>query len=480
MAPKYRRNTAGTKQGSPTRNRLTSVPVDTSAAPPALPVLVDTKLETACAKGIELQLAGQLDLAADIYHAILEAAPDHAAAHYCLGMLCVQSKRPAEGLPHLKAALQAHIEVTDYWLGYLEALLLAGHTHVARNILALARRQRIEEAALEDFARRLEKHNIPPTNGGRIFIVLAPPYQHRSAGIRVLHTLCNELNLSGHTAHLILFRFSDNGTRVDFYTPLGDADYCSELHAIPKLPACNDVSTFRALIDDAYVIYPEVLQGNPLNARRVVRYVLNKPDSNGYPMLEGKNDFIVTFSRQFWKEPHWNAPMFIDDARFHDRETRPSVERTLDCTYFGKGVAYGECVKAPGSLFIDRNWPTDKEGLAALLRHTRYFFTWDVVTQTNIDALLCGAIPVVMRWAPFLPSIMKTEFGMLPHAEARLENGKALVTLDQARFDAARGPFIDAYRAAADGRRHTVAELATEIDRYFTQRESSALQSIAS
>ena len=148
MAPKYRRNTAGTKQGSPTRNRLTSVPVDTSAAPPALPVLVDTKLETACAKGIELQLAGQLDLAADIYHAILEAAPDHAAAHYCLGMLCVQSKRPAEGLPHLKAALQAHIEVTDYWLGYLEALLLAGHTHVARNILALARRQRIEEADL--------------------------------------------------------------------------------------------------------------------------------------------------------------------------------------------------------------------------------------------------------------------------------------------------------------------------------------------
>jgi hypothetical protein len=115
-----------------------------------------------------------------------------------------------------------------------------------------------------------------------------------------------------------------------------------------------------------------------------------------------------------------------------------------------------------------------------LLRHTRYFFTWDVVTQTNIDALLCGAIPVVMRWAPFLPSIMMTEFGMLPHAEARLENGKALVTLDQARFEAARGPFIDAYRAAADGRRRTVAELATEIERYFTQRELSALQSIAS
>ena len=239
-----------------------SVPVEKAAAPPALPAPVDTRLETACAKGIELQLAGQLDIAADIYSAILQAAPDHATAHYCLGMLYVQSKRPIEGLPHLKAALQARIDVVDYWLGYLEALLLAGHTNAARNILALARRQRIEEAALEDFARRLEKHNVPPTNAGRIFIVLAPPYQPRSAGIRVLHTLCNELNLCGHTAHLILFRFSDNGTRVDFYTPLGDADYCSELDAIPKLPACNDVSTYRALIDDAYVIFVSH-EGNP-------------------------------------------------------------------------------------------------------------------------------------------------------------------------------------------------------------------------
>jgi hypothetical protein len=37
-------------------------------------------------------------------------------------------------------------------------------------------------------------------------------------------------------AHLILFRFSDNGTRVDFYTPLGDADYCGELDGIPRAP----------------------------------------------------------------------------------------------------------------------------------------------------------------------------------------------------------------------------------------------------
>jgi hypothetical protein len=329
---------------------------------------------------------------------------------------------------------------------------------------------------LEDFAKKLEGTKTAPTNAGRLFLVAAPPYSHRSAGIRVLHMLCNELNLAGHTAHLVLFRFTAEGG-ITFYTPHGDADYCPQLEAIQRLPGCDDVEKLRPLIDDAYVIYPEVVQGNPLGASRVVRYVLNKPDSNGYPMHEGPRDFIVSFSRQFWQNAHWNAPFFIDEPQFHDRGTRPALERTLDCTYFGKGTTHGECVKVPESLYVDRAWPTDKEGLAALLRNTRYFFTWDVVTQTNIDALLCGAIPIVMRWAPFAPSIFKTEFGMLPHGEARIHNGTAEITLDYAAFDAQRHPFIASYRSAASGRGRTVAELASEVERYFDRAESPALRS---
>jgi hypothetical protein len=487
MAPKLRRkpgrttSTEGCREQQP--HPAAPRAADAAPAPQAASHADAEKLDTACAKGVELQLSGQLDRAGEIYGAILQSAPDHAAANYCMGMLHIHSQRPAEGLPYLKAALQAQVGVTDYWLGYLEALLLIGQTNTARNILALGRRQGIEGAAVEDFARRLGAQKVPPTNAGRVFMVVAPPYEHRSAGIRVLHTLCNELNLCGHTAHLILFRFRPDGSAVDFHTPAGDAGYCNELDAIPRLPASDDMATLRALIDGAYVVYPEVLQGNPLNARRIVRYVLNRPASNGYPRLEGRSDFIVSFSRQFWPAPHWNAPLFIDDPRFNDCDTAPAVERTLDCTYFGKGATFGACIKVPGSIYMDKNWPTDKEGLAALLRHTRYFFTWDVVTQTNIDALLCGAIPVVMRWAPFTPSILQTEFGMVPYAEAHMDGGnardaKAIVTFDPAEFESTRVPFIESYRAAAGGRRRTVAELAAAVERHFAQ-ESSVVRSTA-
>jgi tetratricopeptide (TPR) repeat protein len=53
------------------------------------------------------------------------------------------------------AALEASPALPDYWLGYLEALLLADRTEEARQTLALARRHGLAGKATEDFATRL-------------------------------------------------------------------------------------------------------------------------------------------------------------------------------------------------------------------------------------------------------------------------------------------------------------------------------------
>jgi Tfp pilus assembly protein PilF len=65
-----------------------------------------SKLDATCASAMQLQLGGRLDLAEQLYQAVLQASPQHAPANYCLGMLRVQLRRPEEGLPYLKAALQ--------------------------------------------------------------------------------------------------------------------------------------------------------------------------------------------------------------------------------------------------------------------------------------------------------------------------------------------------------------------------------------
>jgi protein O-GlcNAc transferase len=141
-------------------------------SPHALPVMPDEAFDRAatlnesCAQAITRQLAGELDVAAQMYRAILQAEPQHAAANHCLGMLLVQSMRPSDGLPHLLAALAADPQVADYWLGYLEALLLAEQTDEARSTLALARQHGLQGAAVENFAARLS---------GKLLPVPAPP-----------------------------------------------------------------------------------------------------------------------------------------------------------------------------------------------------------------------------------------------------------------------------------------------------------------
>ncbi len=107
------------------------------------------------AEAVKLQLAGQLERAERIYRELLETQPRHPAANHCLGMLHVQSGRPAAGLVFLFAALESSPQIPDYWLGYLEALLLAGQREGAHAALAIARQGGLTGEAVDNFAQRL-------------------------------------------------------------------------------------------------------------------------------------------------------------------------------------------------------------------------------------------------------------------------------------------------------------------------------------
>jgi len=120
-----------------------------------LPAARPAELDEACGNAMRLQLTGRTDLAEQIYAAILQAAPTHAVANHCMGMLNVQLLRPANGLPYLRAALNANPELPDYWLGYIEALLQAGEIEDAFETLALARQHGLAGAAVNDLAHRL-------------------------------------------------------------------------------------------------------------------------------------------------------------------------------------------------------------------------------------------------------------------------------------------------------------------------------------
>jgi predicted O-linked N-acetylglucosamine transferase (SPINDLY family) len=128
---------------------------------------------------MELQIAGHLDLAERLYRSILSAQPGHAGAHHGLGLLEIRLRRPADGVPHLLAALEARPESPDYWLGYLEGLRLTGDVAAAAAALALGREHGLSGKSVDDFAQRLQAPAAAPQS-----VETQPPRAERRRRLR--------------------------------------------------------------------------------------------------------------------------------------------------------------------------------------------------------------------------------------------------------------------------------------------------------
>lgn len=99
--------------------------------------------------------AGQLQDAERIYRGILQAQPNHPDASHNLGVLAVQVKQPAAGLPYFKAALAANPNQMQYWLSYIDALIQIESIDTARQILEQGLKRGLSGRAFETLAARL-------------------------------------------------------------------------------------------------------------------------------------------------------------------------------------------------------------------------------------------------------------------------------------------------------------------------------------
>lgn len=99
--------------------------------------------------------AGRLEEAERWYRMVLQMQPDHADANHNIGVVAMQTDRPADALPRLKAALEARPEIGQYWLTYLAALMQAGHEDIARQVLAQGVQRGLTGSEVDKLAGRL-------------------------------------------------------------------------------------------------------------------------------------------------------------------------------------------------------------------------------------------------------------------------------------------------------------------------------------
>lgn len=206
------------------------------------------------------------------------------------------------------------------------------------------------------------------------FLIQAPAYTHRSSGVRALYRLCHHLNRAG---------------------------YPSAMVAPPtKTPPHWDVPFHRGKVGDSIVVYPEVYPGNPLGARRVVRWALNNPGLLGGDSFYADEEMVFAYDPQRLaivsqavtkplnqKRILWTA--LIDPTYIYPD---PSVPRTIDCSFTHKGRALRDRFPLPADTTIVplEELTPDMAALGDVLRRTRTLYSYDHYSNVLREGAICG------------------------------------------------------------------------------------------
>ena len=228
------------------------------------------------------------------------------------------------------------------------------------------------------------------------FIVATRTFDPKSQGCVLLHKLAHTLNEVGHEAAILFFR--GHGSQTNGFFSVDPKFYCEGYKNI----VLSDERAFLKFKEGAVVIYPEIITGNPLGSDYVVRYMLNREGfiKAGVMINPSDQDFILTHSYHYHRKPHFHLYNYNGSEFFNRSQTEKFNERKLDLTYIGKGAKYTTCSVLNGTQEVTRKWPASKLELANLLKKSRYFYTWDTVSATVFDGILCGAFPIFMTYAP--------------------------------------------------------------------------------
>lgn len=209
------------------------------------------------------------------------------------------------------------------------------------------------------------------------FVIGAPGYAANSAGVYCVYKLCEELRKRGFAAYTTLSK--QGAKHMD--APLIDVDSARRLCSLG----------FTA-------IYPETIPGNPLHAKTVIRWVLNRPGLLGGDKVYDPDEIVFCYAEAY--KPYIAnkvAGMLymptIDTSIFHTTDWDLG-KRKLECFYVGKSK-WQSGVCDPRSTFeITREIPRKKD-LGPLLRASRVLYCFDNSTILAYEALMCGC-PVVI------------------------------------------------------------------------------------
>lgn len=202
----------------------------------------------------------------------------------------------------------------------------------------------------------------------RPYIVHAPyPYSARSGGVRALYGLARGLLERGQTVAI---------------ASLGPTPWPTD--PIDPIPMAYEWgATARA---DAIHVYPEIVQGNPAHAERVVRWMLG-------PKRYDSGDLEFVWSPELVRGAPRLAVDIIEADLFYPK-TSPG-HGVLWWGGKGSHLVVRDAIPE-GAREITHEWPENRSALADALRGAELLISFDSFSAINTESTICGT-PVFLH-----------------------------------------------------------------------------------
>lgn len=248
-----------------------------------------------------------------------------------------------------------------------------------------------------------EDENKLPLSLQPNFIIYAPSYDELSGGITVLHKLCDLINELGYSAkiwpyhHVPLLRFV-RGSGFKFALIRTFKNIINSIRGRgrknfrlgQKKHDKTVLAGLQDLRDNTIVIYPEIVYGNPLDAKNVVRWWLYK---RKFPPREKRAEVSELYF-------HYSEA-YLDKIITANGTTLFSLSCLAQDKYkklnFGARRGYCHIVRKGKSRPLDQH-PEDSilidglthEETAKVFNEVEYCVSYDLHTMLALLAALCG------------------------------------------------------------------------------------------
>lgn len=227
------------------------------------------------------------------------------------------------------------------------------------------------------------------------FVIYSHSFNINSGGIIVLHQLCHLLNENGYEAYL----WPHKKPIFDKKNPLKSAykfiKYLSRKRFKTNSLFNTPIATSKDL-EDSIIVYPEIIDGNPLKAKKVVRWLLHKPGFHFGKFDFGNNELIFGYGKECS-----GSGIVVNDENvlaikyiMNDIYKQTNFEkRSGSCYMIRKGKNKTIVHDEKESILVDS---FSHKQLSEIFNKSKIFISYDTYTYYSTYASLCGCISIII------------------------------------------------------------------------------------